>query len=76
MATESGTLRAIDRIQTTLDLHCAEDRDEFRLVREQGAAVTKTLSEWSGAMQLMKWSLGLGIPAILGAVLAFVVRHW
>lgn len=35
-----------------------------------------TIAEWIGAARLTKWMLGLGIPAIFGAAVTHVVRHW
>ena len=39
-------------------------------------AIREDFSAWSGAIGMAKWALGLGIPAILGALITHVVRHW
>lgn len=56
--------------------HLSQDREDFAQVRAALNGVEAEISRWSGAFGLAKWSLGLGVPAILGALLAHVVRHW
>ena len=66
-----------------LTQHADEDRNEFRAVRAELGLVRQDLGvlrdivkEWTGALGISKWALGLGIPAILGALITHIVRHW
>ena len=59
-----------------INIHADDDRREFSDVRQRLGNVEKILAEWTGALSISKWALGLGIPAILGAVVTHVVRHW
>lgn len=74
---------AVQDLKNDLHRHQDEDRVDFadvrtRIegVRSDVGALKELISQWSGALGLAKWSLGLGIPAILGAAVTHVVRHW
>jgi hypothetical protein len=39
-------------------------------------AVWSMVYRWDGAIKFLKWSLGVGIPAILAALVTLLIRHW
>lgn len=51
-------------------------RSEFREHVEDDKKIWNEVTQWSGALRLAAWSLGLGIPSILAAVLVNLARHW
>lgn len=66
-----------------LTQHDADDKGEFRavrseigLIREEVSSLRDIVKEWTGALGISKWALGLGIPAIIGLLLTHVARHW
>lgn len=56
--------------------HEDQDRADFAAMRTEVQRLATLLSQWSGALAFAKWSMGLGMPAIFGAVVTHVVRHW
>ena len=56
--------------------HSDEDDRRFNEVRDQIAAQNKTLAEWTGALRISKWVLGICLPAILGVLIVHLARHW
>ncbi len=73
----------IESLRNDLHRHQDDDREDFKdlRLRTQGlkddiSKLTSAMAEWTGALGLAKWSLGLGVPCILAAVVANVIRHW
>jgi hypothetical protein len=56
---------AFEQMRGDLTEHVNDDR-----------AVWTMVYRWDGAIKFLKWSLGVGIPAILTALVALLVRHW
>lgn len=69
---DEAVSEALGGIRSTLK----ELRDDFKEHLEDDRAVWKQVEQWSGALGIAKWVLGLGVPAILAALVAHVVRHW
>lgn len=74
---------AVQDLKNDLHRHQDEDRVDFadvrgRIdgVRSELESLRRMISAWSGALGLAKWSMGLGVPCILGAIVTHVVRHW
>jgi hypothetical protein len=84
---ETATQQDIDRLREDIgrtwadirDVHQRhEDNDERRFsdMTEKISRVEKLFAEWSGALGISKWALGLGIPSIVGLLITHVLRHW
>lgn len=71
-----ATSTDVANIREDLRRHEDQDREDFADVRKSLTALTSSMSEWSGALKLAKWVLGLGVPAILAALITDIVRHW
>ena len=61
--------RRLDKVDEVMTL-------KFQSVKDEINGLSGQLMQWSGALGLAKWARGLGIPAILGAIVTHVVRHW
>ncbi len=59
-----------------LNRHSDEDDRRFGLLNDKIQEVEKLFAEWTGALGIAKWALGLGIPAIVGLLVTHLVRHW
>lgn len=66
----------LHRLQDKQEREITEMRDKLYRAEQETQKLKIEISEWSGGLQLAKWAMGLGIPGILGAVIAHVVRHW
>lgn len=56
--------------------HSKEDDKRFGELTARIEEINRVLAEATGMFGLAKWCLGLGIPAILAALVTHVVRHW
>ncbi len=63
-------------IRDNANRHSDDDNRRFDQVTEQIEELNKTLSEWTGSLRLLKWTGGICLPLILGAVVAHLIRHW
>lgn len=68
-------------IRIDLERHADNDDRRFRDINDRLDSVTASiqkinveLAEWTGAMHVAKWMLNLGIPAILGLLVAILLR--
>lgn len=59
-----------------LNRHSDEDDHRFGMLTEKIQEVEKLFAEWTGALGIAKWALGLGIPAIVGLLATHLFRHW
>lgn len=73
---ETSSAEGIRVLRQEFRIHEQNDRNDFAELRRDIAKIINDLSQWRGAMVLAKWAMGVGIPSILGAVVAHVVRHW
>lgn len=84
---DAATQQDIDRLREDLgktwadvrdSLRRHEENDDFRFsaVTDKVQAIEKLFAQWSGALGIAKWALGLGIPTIVGLLATHLVRHW
>lgn len=51
-------------------------RTDFREHVDDDKRVWHIVYRWDGAITFLQWAMGLGIPAILAALIALLVKHW
>ena len=56
--------------------HIADDRRDIGELRDTVSILRSQQDKWIGSVQFVGWVLGLGVPAILAAAIAHVVKHW
>ncbi len=56
--------------------HAREDDQRFADLTSKIEEINRVMALATGMFSLAKWTLGLGIPAILAALITHVVRHW
>lgn len=72
----TATTQDFENLRNDLHRHQDQDREDFSDMRSDIQRIEGAIAEWTGAFMLAKWALGLGIPAILGVLIAHVVKHW
>jgi hypothetical protein len=70
LSAEVGQVRHdISVLRDDFSVHIIEDRRDIGEIKTQ-------VDKWYGAITLVGWILGIGVPCILGALVAHVLRHW
>ncbi len=76
MSTAPGYYQVITQIRQDLEKHESRDDERFDRLDTAVQAVNSQLERFIGGVNLAKWALGIGIPAIFGAIVTHVFRHW
>ena len=63
-------------VRDSIHRHEDSDAERFNAMTNEIHAVQTTFAEWSGALSISKWALGLGIPTIIGLIATHLIRHW
>jgi len=84
---EAATQLDIDRLRDDMGRTWADVRDSlkrhedaddtrFLALTKQVVSMEKLFATWTGALAVAKWTLGLGMPTIVGLLITHLVRHW
>jgi hypothetical protein len=63
----------IGTLENELHRHQDDDREDFRIVRNEIADVRSAFDRVAGGIEFSKWALGLGLPAIIGLLLSLLI---
>lgn len=73
---ETQTQESIRLLRQDLAEHRSEDKRDFEAVKDAVHHLDVIVARYVGGITLAAWALGVGIPAILAAMLTYMVKHW
>lgn len=77
LSSEVGQVRHdISVLRDEFKGHIEDDRRDIGTIRDECSDLKSQQDKWIGAVQLVGWVLGIGVPAILGVLIAHVAKHW